>query len=224
MLAALVVGRVVVAVGLDVAGQRAAMTASTSGLRRIEGSTSGRILVRRKWSGQEVPSAASGRRSFATDEFQHRGAVVEMAELAARPGRDQAADARHQPRRDRAAALGGGSGCDGCAAEGRLAARSCCSNQAMAWLMMSMRGLVAVLRRVAPGEQAVAFEHDALGASGSPAQNLPSLRPSSKPALPRQPADLVAEDLLRSAPCESFDAAIAMIASGCMWSTCACGT
>ena len=110
------------------------------------------------------------------------------------------------------------------AAEGRLALVSL-SNHSMARLMIADRRLVALLGRVAPGEQAVAFEHDAVRLRVVAAQNVSSHRPSSKPGpLPRQPADLAAEDLLPSAPCCSSQAAIAMIASGCMWSTCFVGT
>ena len=160
----------------------------------------------------------AARRSRGIDEFQHRVLIVEMPELALRPA-DPAADLRHQARGDRCAApRGRGS-------RSRRRRRPACpavrsANQSIARLMMSKRQLVAVLGGVGPGEQAVALEHDALGIriasrecsrargrAGSPG----GARAASRSRRRRSPA---------SARASSSEAAIAMIASGCMWSTC----
>ena len=65
-----VVGGVVLAVRRGAAPAAASTVSSTA---RVGGrsSTSGRTLVRRKWSGQEVPSAASRPSALAGQELQH---------------------------------------------------------------------------------------------------------------------------------------------------------
>ena len=52
-------------------------------------------MVRRKWSGQEVPRAASASIGWRIDEIEHRVLVVEMADHVLVAG-DHAADRRHQ--------------------------------------------------------------------------------------------------------------------------------
>ena len=104
MLAALVVGGIALAVGLD---------------RRVEAGERlvdivGRIEIddqRPDLGPQEMVRAAGAERGqpfqlLRVDELQHCGLVVEMADLAL-VCRDHAADRRHQPRGD-GAALGGG--------------------------------------------------------------------------------------------------------------------
>ena len=72
------------------------------------GTTSGRILVRRKWSGQEVPSAASSSSRCELTNSSTAGDVVDMADLGL-AGRDPAAQPRQQAAHDAAAARPRGS-------------------------------------------------------------------------------------------------------------------
>ena len=223
-LAALVVGGVVRRGRPRPPPARPASVASTSGCAGSKSSTSGRILVRRKWSGQEVPSAASGAHVVGADELQHRRAGRRNGRPCGRPaeimpriaGISRAAIAPPLARRraPRAAAPPKA----GLPAVSRLEP----GDRPVDDLE---RGLVAVLGVVAPGEEAVALEHDAVARPGSPRQNFSSHRPSSKPGRLHGSQPISSPKIsLRSAPCESFDAAMAMIASGCMWSTCARGT
>src|SRR3954467_12647254 len=115
-----------------------------------------------------------------------------MANLAL-VGRDQPADDRHQPCGD-CAPLGRRQGGMHLAAKGRLALELTLEPFDRA-VDDADRRLVALSCGVAPGEQAVAFEHDAprlwvlLAELFQPQPELET-RP-----LPWQPADLAAEDL-----------------------------
>jgi hypothetical protein len=185
------------------------MVASRSGFAGSKSTTSGRILVRRKWSGQEVPSGASIVQHVRADEFQHRLLVVEMPDLVA-VLRDQPANHRHQPGRHRAA-FGGGQGRQLFPPKAGLPAVFA-SSHAAALLMIIQRGLIAVLGRVGPGEQPVAFQHRALGLRVFDGEFLQPQAQFIARLLPRQPADLIAEDLGRQLA-RIDRAAMAMIAS-----------
>ena len=151
------------------------------------------------------------------DEFQHRGGIVEMADLRLVLA-DQAADRRHQLRGDRATPLRRQRR-DRLAAENRLAGRLALEPGDGAVDDVE-RQLVAGLGVVGPGEEAVAFEHAALRLRILAREFFqPQAKLEARP-LPRQPADLVAVNLAGSAAREFFDAAMAITASGCTWSTC----
>ena len=194
MLAALVVGGVALAVLLDRARARPASVLSRSGLAGSKSTTSGRILVRRKWSGQLVPSAASFSRSFEPTNSSTAGwsskwpTLRSPAEIMPRiAGISRAAMARRSAAGKRLARL---------AAESRLA-RGLALEPFDGAVDDADRRLVAFLRRVAPGEQAVAFQHDAGRLRVVAAEFLqPQAELEARP-LPRQPADLAAEDPCR---------------------------
>ena len=131
--------------------------------------------MRRKWSGQEVPSAASRRRRDGVHEVQHLRLSSKWPTLRScfeiRPRIE-----RHQPR-------------DGPrapppavpkprAAEGRL--RVVWLEPVLRLLDDAQRRLVAGPRRRPPGEQAVTAQHDA-DAWGLSLAIRPSLSPRSKP-------------------------------------------
>ena len=117
-----------------------------------------------------------------------------MAELRFRLA-DAAADLRHQSGGDGLALVGIGRLRHG-AAEDRLAfgLRVEPGDRLVDDLE---RQLVAVLRRVGPGEQAVALQHDALGVRVLLGELRQPEAEFEAGALPGQPADLVAVDLLR---------------------------
>ena len=149
--------------------------------------------MRRKWSGQDVPSGARSLERVRIDEFQHFGRIREMPDLALvrgnlspnrgqQPGRGLAARLRRQ----RGMARAEKSGFPLVRGEpvGRL-------------LDDAQRRLVAALRSRPPGEQAVSAEHhaDIFGMIG---RHLAELQAEIEAGtLPRQKADLAAENLLR---------------------------
>ena len=157
------------------------------------GSTSGRILVRRKWSGQDVPSAASGQEIARIDEFQHGRRVGEMSDLAL-AGRNALADGGQQRRRG-VAPLGRRQRLRARAAEGFPARIGAEPGRGL--VDRGQRRPVAILGGRPPGEQAVAAEHDAL-VSGVGLRHRPELQAEveTRP-LPRQKAELAAENLAR---------------------------
>jgi hypothetical protein len=118
-------------------------------LAGVEVHHQGRILVRRKWSGQEVPRAASASSIGGVHELQHRGAVVEMADLVAL-SRDHAPDRGHQAGGDGAAVGLAGRGPHR-PAEGRLAGGLACLEPVHRGLMItSSVGQIAVLGVIGP--------------------------------------------------------------------------
>ena len=161
--------------------------------RRRDRATSGQIFVRRKWSGQDVPSAASSSQALRADEFQHRIGIVEVPDLRLVLA-DQAADRGHQLRRDRAAPLGR-KRLDRLAAEDRLAGRLALEPGDGAVDDVE-RQLVAGLGVVGPGEEAVAFEHAALRLRILAREFFQPQPKLEAGPLPRQPADLVAINFL----------------------------
>ena len=145
---------------------------------------------------QEMVGAGRAKRCEVTqlagvDELQHGIAIVEMTKLAHALLRDHAADAGHQPC------------CNGAALGSRQRFRRCTTEDGFALglafepadrLVDGVDGdRVAFFRRVTPGEQAMAFEHHALGCGIFQAEFFQPEPELEARALPRQPADLVAE-------------------------------
>ena len=156
-LAALVIGRIVGAIGRKAVVERGDDRVEIV-RRRIE-----RQHQRPDLRAQEMIGAgrAERRKRFElarVDEFEHSRRVGEMADLAL-AGRDALADRRHEPRGD-AAPLFGRKGLHALAAEG-LSARVC-SEPGGGLVDHGERRLVAGLRGRAPGEEPVAAEHGAL--------------------------------------------------------------
>ena len=121
-----------------------------------------------------------------------------MADLGRAGAGDHAANLRHQPCGDDPAFLRRqryGSG----AAEGRLAA-GLLREPFDRLVDGGDRGLIAFLGRIAPGEQAVAFQNDTLGVRVVAAECLQPQAELEAGPPPGQPADGVAEDLLRQRP------------------------
>ena len=138
-----------------------------------------------------------GRHVAAVDEVEHGRPVLEVADLALIRA-DAGADLRHQPCRH-GAALGGGQARRAGAAEGGLAGGLGLEPRDGP-VDDAQRGLVAAAGLVAPGEEAVAFQHDALGArvlGGEARQHEAELEAG---AAPGQPADLLAVDAPREGP------------------------
>ena len=130
-------------------------------------------------------------------ELQDGGAVVEMADLALLRA-DAGADLRHQPRRDGAPRVGR-QALDRGTAEGRrvLGPRV---EPGDGLVDDAQRRGVAGPRVVAPGEEPVAFQHDALGLRVLGREVRQHQAELETRAAPRQPADLVAVDSLCDLP------------------------
>ena len=188
-LAALVVGAVVGAVGFQ-RGIQAGQHGVHIGVAGVE------VQHQRADLGaQEVVGAGRAQRGqlhqvVAADELQHRSAVVEVAQLAL-VGADAAAQRGHQ--------LGGycrallGSQRHGLhAAEHRLL--DVLVQPLLGQADHLQRDLVAALGGVTPGEQAVAFQDDALQVRLRRGQRFQLQAQVVAGALPGQPAQLAAED------------------------------
>ena len=192
MLAAIVIGLVIDAIGGDLIGQTVD-DGIDIGLGRIE------IDHQRADLGaQEMVRAGGAQRRQRTqivgiDEFEHGVAVVEMAQLVA-VFRDEAADLRHQAGGD-GATLFSRERIGGSATENGLA-RGLLFKPGNGLVDDGNGGLVAGLGRVAPGEQAVGFEHHALGVRVLETEFFQPQAKLESRFLPGQPADLVTENLL----------------------------
>ena len=193
MLAAVVIGRVIVAVigdGLFQPGDGRIQV----GVRGVE------IHHQRPDLGaQEMVRARGAERRQRLQhgrahEIQHRRLVVEMPHLVAVPG-NQSPDHRHQSGRD-GAAFGRLQRRAGLATECRLA---CATRLKPGGGLVDdlQRGQVAVLGVVRPGEQAVAFQHRAAHLRVFGRKLLQPQAQFIAGLLPGQPADFVAKDLGR---------------------------
>ena len=188
-LAALVIGAVVGAVGFQRIVQ-AGQHGVDVGVGRVE------VQHQRADLGaQEVVGAGRAQggqlgQVVAADELQHHVAVVEVAQLAL-VGADAAAQRGHQLGGQCGALLGGqGDGLH--AAEHRLL--DVLGQPLLGQADHLQRDLVAALGRVTPGEQAVAFQDDALQLGLRRGQGFELQAQVVARALPGQPAQLAAED------------------------------
>ena len=194
--AAFVVAGVIGPVGLKRLGQRLEHGVEIGG-GGVEVEDEGADLGAQEVVGAGGPECRERSQIRRAHEFEHRVAVVEVADLALVLA-DQPPDRRHQPCRD-GTPRGRYQRLDPLAAEDRLARRLVLEPRDRL-VDDPQRRLVAVPCRVTPGEQAVAFEDDALGVrilGGELGQVEPQLE--ARPA-PGQPADLVAVDLARDRP------------------------
>ena len=140
------------------AAGRPAIADSTSPDAASKGTTSGRILVRRKWSGQEVPARASSSRRFEHTSSSTSGESSKCAIFrSALAISARIAVARRTVDR---VALGLRKRGDAWSPKRRRGALG--SEPLVGAADHRERVSVALLGRLAPGEKAVAREHDAI--------------------------------------------------------------
>ena len=188
--------------------------------RRAGRRTSGLTLVRRKWSGQEVPSAASGAQLLPGQEVQHGVAVGEVADLGGRRWRPaRGSSGRSRPPWPAAPPAGSGS------LPGTTAPNGSATPCSVEELLRAVRMISSELASHscaggAPGGDAVAAEDHAdrlrVLARGPP--RCPGRAGTRGAATGTQTTRSPKHSAVSSSP--SAAVASAIPESGCRWSTC----